>query len=684
MSDKITNEEKKKLSQVVDLVNIDKRNLEIAMDSMGAFNLNRLKELRDNPATNSADFLQFLNLLDEKNASFNITDKYKKLEELEYLSKEPYFARIDLADESKGRKDNYYIGKFGFNIDKTPVVIDWRAKIASVYYKYRYPQKNVSYDTPLGPETCDLKLKRTFEIDNGELIKYYNNDIKLDENELISDKIDKRTGGVLEDIVETIQESQHAIIEADPRRVCIVQGTVGSGKSTVAIHKLSYIFFNYPEIIRAKRSILIAKNQILVGYLSTLFPKLGIFDINFGTVRDILYNILFAEKISTKFNLDSEKDLQSFGVAEIKKLEKKIEDAHKHYEEELIKVFSSEETQSFGGYVYDYSQPIKDNFTEAIQDLEEEKGFQEEFVKEHPTHPRSRVFIENIKIIRKIIKKLTDLRLSIRSEYLSNFTKDFNLSESGHFSYRDALIYIVLYSELIGFTKFEKFDYCVVDEGQDFSLLEYLALNKLVSNGRFCILGDLNQSYVTDGLTEWEEIFGVVEGAKDAQKFVLDTNYRSTFPIINFARSIMEPYTTQYLPVPIQRKGPEPEIEEHSTNNDLIKKFESDLKQDIKNLDKSIGIICMNNEILEEVTKITGNLKINKDRLIYLRESDRITYLPRAVYVTHFDNCKGLEFGKVYVLGLNLGKIKSINDAKKAFVAVTRAMNELKVMYAKS
>ena len=98
------------------------------------------------------------------------------------------------------------------------------------------------------------------------------------------------------------------IIEADPRQVCIVQGCVGSGKSTVAIHKLAHIFFNFPKLIHPERTILIVKNQILVGYLSTLFPKLGIFNINYGTIKDLLVNLYFREALSIEINLDKAND----------------------------------------------------------------------------------------------------------------------------------------------------------------------------------------------------------------------------------------------------------------------------------------------------------------------------------------------------------------------------------------
>lgn len=683
MRDKVFTEESKSLSKVTSLIKDAKVKLETAMESLGAFNLEKLKELRENPATNAADFLQFLDLLDSKNAAFNLPDKYKKLEELEFLSKEPYFSRIDLHDPKTKKTIQHYIGKFGFTEKKKPVVIDWRAKVASVYYRYRYPQKGVKYTTPKGVLTKDLVLKRTFEIDDGELIKYYNNDIKLDESEIIADKLGERTGGVLEDIIETIQKSQHEIIEADPRRVCIVQGTVGSGKSTVAIHKLSYIFFNYPEVVKPEKSILIAKSQILVGYLSTLFPKLGIFDINYGTIRDILYKILFTEGISSDFDLSTSTDISRFNFNEIQTLMQKIDEVHSFYDNALYELFNKDAYESFGGYVYDNTQPVRQNFTEAIQDLEEERRFQVDFIKEKPNHPRSRMFQENVKTMRKIIKHLSDLRSSIRTKALKDLAKEYKIKASGEFGYREALIYVVLHSELIGFTKFTPFEYCVVDEGQDFGILEYFVLDKLVRNGRFCILGDLNQSYEKEGIAAWEDIFEVVEGAKDAQAFTLDTNYRSTKPIVNYANEILKPYTDQYLPIPIDRKGAKPNIKQCATNNDVIAGVTSELETDIKKLDKSIGIICLNEKYLKQINKILLASSLPKEKIVRLEEKERIRYLPRAVYLTHFDNCKGLEFGKVYVVGLNPTKINTFVDAKKAFVAVTRAMNDLSIYYEK-
>ena len=250
--------EQRHLGIVLSKIEQAKNTINESLDKLGKENIERLKELSEDGSSSrgygSNDFDVLLEQLHQKNLSFNLKGKYQTLNELKFLSSEPYFSRIDLYNKSSNTDERYYIGKFSYTEDK-PVITDWRSKVASVYYRYRYPQKDVTYDTPSGKEVRDLKLKRTFEIQDGELIKYYNNDLQLDESSIIKEKIEKRTGGVLEDIIQTIQKSQLDIIEADPRQICVVQGCVGSGKSTVAIHKLAHIFFNYPKLVAKKPSL---------------------------------------------------------------------------------------------------------------------------------------------------------------------------------------------------------------------------------------------------------------------------------------------------------------------------------------------------------------------------------------------------------------------------------------------
>jgi DNA helicase-2/ATP-dependent DNA helicase PcrA len=679
MDAEVLKKEKEHLELVVGKVAHEKKSIEDKLAVIGKDNLEKLLDVRQNET--GADFEYFIQQLGEKN-DLNLKDKYTRLKELEFLTQEPFFARIDLKETNKEKEKEtptpYYIGKFGYS-EKQPIIIDWRAKVASVYYRYRYPQKAIAYDTPKGKEIRDLTLKRSFEIEDGKLFKYYNNDIQLDESEIIISKIAKRTGGVLEDIVSTIQISQINIIEADPRQICIVQGCVGSGKSTVAIHKLAHIFFNYPNLIHPQRSILVAKNQILSGYLSTLFPKLGIFDISYKTIRELVFNAYIREEIGLDMKLDDEQDTKEYDTKKIGQLQKKIEKIHTSFENKINDVFSRSEYISFKGLKYSRNSTPYENLTDILIDLEEELLTEKSYLKDNPNSQRSPLFKENIKALRRLIDKVTALKHEVKDKVLVKTAKEFGVDTKDGVSYKEALVFLYLYVELIGLTKLMKYEYCVVDEGQDFSLLEYLVLSKLVLRSRFSIFGDLNQLIESDGITKWEHIQKVITEAKKASVFELDTNYRSTKEIIKFAVGIMKPYTKRYLPKSINRMGNEPIIKTFDSENKLLSDFELMVSHDLKKQDKSLGIICYSEKEMKVAEEIIKRVS-PKQEITILSENSKIQYTPAGLYLMKVDDCKGLEFAKVYVLGLNIKKLKDTKEARLAFVAATRAMNELTIL----
>jgi DNA helicase-2/ATP-dependent DNA helicase PcrA len=282
-----------------------------------------------------------------------------------------------------------------------------------------------------------------------------------------------------------------------------------------------------------------------------------------------------------------------------------------------------------------------------------------------------------------MVSMLKKLRLELKNVELKKVSKKFGIDTKNTLNYEESLKYLYLYLELIGIQNFKQYEYCVVDEGQDFNILEYMLLDKLVIFNRFCVLGDLNQGYTENGLNNWDDLSETIGTKENRKFFTLETNYRSTKPIIEIANSIINPYTDSYLPKSINRVGPQPNIRDFKNKENLIKQLSDDLNEDTKNLDKSIGIICLNDFYFEDVKSVVSSLNIDEERKIELREDKRITYLPKGVYYTMFKNCKGLEFSKVYVIGLDLNKVNDIKSAKMGFVAVTRAMNELNIFYVK-
>ena len=366
----------------------------------------------------------------------------------------------------------------------------------------------------------------------------------------------------------------------------------------------------------------------------------------------------------------------------INTIREKLKIIQDSYKQAITNLFEDPEFENFGGFEYSPEIPAFENLTEVINDMDEELEMQRTYLKDYGEQSlRAWRFKENIKTLRKIVTRLKKLRIKLRESDFVLLQRELKLPVTGIMGYRDVLLFMFVYSEVIGFQNIQKFEYCVVDEGQDFSVLEYLVLGKLVINGRFCILGDLNQATVDDSISDWNLISMVIKEAKSANTFELDTNYRSTRPIIDYANSILGSYTQDYLPKSINRKGKDPVIKEYDSKEKLLNDFSREIEADFKELSKSIGVICFSDDLLKETEELIKSKKINGEHFVKLDTSKKIAYIPKGIYLTNQENCKGLEFSKVYVLGMNPQKIERFVDEKKAFVAVTRAMNELHIYF---
>ena len=351
---------------------------------------------------------------------------------------------------------------------------------------------------------------------------------------------------------------------------------------------------------------------------------------------------------------------------------------HEEAKNRLAQIFDKEEFKSFGGIVYDKKIPVLQNFQETIEEMEEEIENHTGYLESTYVNPaRKELYKENLKTLKKIIALLRSEKAGIKNSLFNKLLGGLGISKGGKLTYAETLVYVYLHSKISGIKKLEKYEYCVVDEGQDLSAMEYLFLNELVLYGRMCVFGDLNQGFAENGVQDWGTVVEVVDGAKNASKFELDTNYRSTKQIIDFATDILAPYTKTYLPKSINRMGEQPRIIGSVSLPAVLSK---EVVIENGRPKKSVGIICFNRDLIELARVAIESIGISKDSLVLLDAKKRITYLPNGVYLTHFDDCKGLEFNKVIVLGFDLGQVKTFADAKKAFVAVTRAMNELVVI----
>ena len=238
----------------------------------------------------------------------------KNLQKYSDAAYKPYFARIDFK-ENRRDKESYYIGKFGLN-DKgegEEKVIDWRAPISDLYYSGQ--QGEVTYKAPIGFVCGELSLKRKFLIKDEKLENAFDegiNDIILkssnddtEDNALVDEflkiNLEESIGSKLKDVVATIQKEQNKIIRASKNTVMIIQGSAGSGKTTVALHRLAYLMYKYSENLSTQEILVVAPNKLFLDYISDILPSLGVSGVMQSTFEDIACSILkYIGKIYTK------------------------------------------------------------------------------------------------------------------------------------------------------------------------------------------------------------------------------------------------------------------------------------------------------------------------------------------------------------------------------------------------
>ncbi|KAB7667993.1 RNA polymerase recycling motor HelD [Bacillus sp. B1-b2] len=238
---------------------------------------------------------------------------------LKRIMNAPYFARIDYQIKGKQNKGVYYLGKTSLYEKDTqkPIIVDWRSPIANVYYDGRLGE--VSYD--VNDETIDgyLSLKRQYKIEQGELIHYQDIDLTTTD-ELLQQSLAGKADQRLTEIISTIQAEQNAIIRADLNKPIIVQGAAGSGKTTIALHRISYFIYQYAKYFQPEQLMIIAPNNMFIGYIADALPDLGVEKIRQTTYKDYVL-MCIGKKVKV---IESNKKL----IALIQ---------HKHKSEEMIK-----------------------------------------------------------------------------------------------------------------------------------------------------------------------------------------------------------------------------------------------------------------------------------------------------------------------------------------------------------
>lgn len=204
--------------------------------------------------------------------------------------KKPYFARIDFQPDDSKKTSKLYIGKMSLSkeVDSEPLIVDWRSPVASVYYDGRLGA--VTYTTPTGTASGNLQMKRQYTINDGVLEDILDVDITTSDT-FLQAALGESKDNKLKDIVSTIQAEQNEIIRADILYPLIVQGAAGSGKTTIALHRIAYLIYTYEDTFEPDNFLIIAPNRLFLNYISEVLPELGANHVKQSTFIDLVYEM---------------------------------------------------------------------------------------------------------------------------------------------------------------------------------------------------------------------------------------------------------------------------------------------------------------------------------------------------------------------------------------------------------
>ncbi|MFK9095239.1 RNA polymerase recycling motor HelD [Bacillus salipaludis] len=214
-----------------------------------------------------------------------------ELKRLESVIGKPYFSRIDFTSNSTKKEEMLYIGKVSLfdRVTQQPIIVDWRSPIANVYYDGRLG--DVSYEAYGETQTGYLALKRQYEIVDGLLKDIRDIDLTT-HDELLQKSLSGKADNRLTEIVATIQNEQNEVIRASLKHPIIVQGAAGSGKTTIALHRISYFLYSLGFSFPPEKLMILAPNRLFIDYISAVLPELGVNKINQTTFIDFMRSCL--------------------------------------------------------------------------------------------------------------------------------------------------------------------------------------------------------------------------------------------------------------------------------------------------------------------------------------------------------------------------------------------------------
>lgn len=582
------------------------------------------------------------------------------LQRLFRIQNKPYFGSIRFKEEGSEEEDNIYIGITHVEDKLDYYVHDWRSPICSMFYDYETGP--ASYKAPSGIIKGNIIKKRQYIIEDAELKHIFDNDLNISDS-LLQEVLAEESSDKMKNIVNTIQEEQNKVIRNTEDKNLIVEGIAGSGKTSVALHRIAFLLYRIPNLT-SSNVVVFTPNKVFSEYISNVLPELG---------EDNTYDMTFYDLLCQ--NINEYKDIENF-TDFISRYYKSNVDNY-----DMVKYKQSDEIiKDIDSYINNLLSTIKfnnkleyDNFIEI--DTEELNNMLNYKYNRFPLFERIKEIskriasnnyegsTKNASSIEKKLKELLNIKLDLKdifnNFYQSEYSKYKDKVNDKYLYYEDACIFLYIKSLLVGFNTNHVIKEIVIDEAQDYNKLQYLIIKKTFKTSNYTILGDTNQTinpyYKYDSLEELTSIF-------ESSKYItLTKTYRSTGKIIDYTNKILG---LNHVTAIRNDKASDIIFRNNITKNDFL----TDINN-LKTISKSIAIITKNDK---EAEKVYNMLKDDLDIMLI----DGFGHIKRDLVVVPSYVAKGLEFDSVIIYTDEDNKYQK-KDKYLFYVACTRAQHNL-------
>lgn len=601
-------------------------------------------------------------------------ENFKYQHRLKKMLDSPFFGSVDFVYEDEDEPETFYIGigNFAEEHGHIPLIYDWRAPVSGLFYDY--DKGEASYEAPGGTMSGEILSKWQYKIRNGKMVYEFESDMKIDDD-ILKQELGTNSDVKLKNIVRTIQKEQNAIIRNTKDKIMAIQGAAGSGKTSVALHRIAYLLYHDREHLNSSNVLILSPNSVFSDYISHILPELGEENIKEMSFDLFAYQELqgVAADCEDRYH-QIEKKMKCWGVDDEARYNFKqskdyvdavegfmieLEDRLIDFREVRYKGMTKSASDIMNFFYFKFMDIPLLSRMDAVMDY---------FVDEYETLMGRNISEEGLLEIKEkfdrmyVTKDIYEIYNWLLEDYgYPELPK--KSVEKRVLAYEDVYPILYLKYRLCANTARRNIRHLVIDEMQDYSYLQYVILSKIFSCN-MTILGDKAQTVddkIQDVLRFLPKVFG-----KKIRKIEMNKSYRNTTEIAEYAKKFSEEKGVEYL----DRHGKDVEISSFENKeqamSDIVKKISvgSDGYE-------TAAILTMTEDEAEAVFAYIRTVR--EDAFYMDRNSSTFN---RGITVTTFYMAKGLEFDQVFVFGGEKGN--PLYDQFQ-YISATRALHELYV-----